>query len=210
MNIFELRGFYAITSQAICADEDLLLRSASAALRGGARLIQYRDKCNDAAIRERYARLLLACCANSAARLIINDDAQLAARIGAQGVHLGKEDAPLSEARELLGSHAIIGVTCSNSLERARAAHAAGADYIALGRFFPSNTKPDAPQVPLELIGQVRALFPRLPICVIGGITPGNAAPLIARGASLVAAVEGVFGVRDVELAARQYAACFD
>lgn len=201
----KLHGLYAITSQSLCASEAVLLTAVKAALRGGAALIQYRDKWNDPAARENNARRLLQLCRTYGAPLIINDDVALAARIGADGAHVGAADAPLVEARRRLGIKAIIGVSCGNSLDRALAAQASGADYIALGRFFPSRTKPDAPQAQLELLERVRHMFPQLPICTIGGITPGNAAQLIAAGADMVAAVEGVFGTDDIVGAVQAY-----
>lgn len=203
------RGLYAITSQAICADAGTLLGAADAALDGGAVLLQYRDKWNAPEQRESLARVLLVRCRARGVPLIINDDAALAARIGADGVHLGAADGRYEEARALLGAQRIIGLTCSNSLDRVNAAAAAGADYVALGRFYPSRTKPDAPQAPLELAAEVRRLYPRLPLCAIGGITPQNAHQLIAAGVDWIAAVEGVFGAQDIRAAARDYRACF-
>jgi thiamine-phosphate pyrophosphorylase len=141
--------------------------------------------------------------------LIVNDDAQLAAAAGAAGVHLGSSDTPLAQARALLGGDALIGVTCGNSLDRARDAERAGAGYVSFGRFFESRTKPEAPPAELPLLGQARAAL-TLPICAIGGLTPDNAAPLVAAGADLIAAVGGVFGAPDVEAAARRYARLFD
>lgn len=205
-----LRGLYAITSQAICANRTRLLAAVTAALEGGAALIQYRDKWNEPSLREECARALLARCREHGVPLIINDDLQLAAAIGADGVHLGAADAPLAQARRELGNQAIIGVTCSNSLQRARAAASGGADYIALGRFFPSRTKPDAPQAGAQLLSEVHSALPQMPICAIGGLTPQNGAPLVERGASLLAAVDAVFGASDIHDAAARFAACFD
>lgn len=209
MNSRKLRGLYAITAQDICTNEVRLLTAVESALKGGAALIQYRDKTNDVRTRALHARSLLKLCRSYGAALIINDNAALAADIGADGVHLGASDGALADARMLLGSAAIIGVTCSNSLPRALAAQSGGADYIALGRFFASRTKPDAPPATLEFLQQVREAVPQLPICVIGGLTPHNAAPLIQHGANLVAAVEGIFGAADIQGAAREYSRLF-
>lgn len=203
-----LRGLYAITAQAQCASTPELIAAVEDALQGGARLIQYRDKWNDAATRERNAHALLGLCHAHDALLLINDDVALAERSGADGVHLGAADAPLAEARARLGAEAVIGVTCSNSLERALTAQSGGASYVAFGRFFASRTKPDAPAAPLELLTQARAQI-HLPLCVIGGLTPDNAASLIAQGADMVAAVEGVFGTSNIEAAARAYSRLF-
>ena len=203
-----LRGLYAITSEAICRSPDRLVASAAEALAGGARLLQYRDKWHDAATRERNAHALRGLCHEFGALFIVNDDPALAEAVDADGVHVGAADAPLAEARRRLGPRAIIGVSCSNSLERARAAAAAGANYVAFGRFFESGTKPDAPQADLALLRAARAEI-GLPICVIGGLLPSNTAPLIAAGADMAAAVEGVFGNPDVEASAREYSRLF-
>ncbi|HUR42395.1 MAG TPA: thiamine phosphate synthase [Verrucomicrobiae bacterium] len=208
MNPVALRGLYAITSAATCRDPVRLADAVGAALRGGARLIQLRAKDVAAPTRAAMARELLALCRTAGACFIVNDDVELAATIGADGVHLGQSDAPLRAARERLGPHALIGVSCANVLPRAIAAERDGASYVAFGRFFPSLTKPDAPPASLELLRESRGAV-RLPICAIGGVTSDNAAPLIAAGASMVAAVEGVFGAADVAAAARAYARLF-
>ncbi len=202
-----LRGLYAITSEAICADTATLLRSVEAALRGGAALIQYRDKQADADTRHRNAERLLALCRQHGAKLIINDDIELAAAVGADGVHLGRSDGSISAARKRLGATAIIGASCGNSLETARSAVTEGVSYVAFGRLFSSRTKPTAPAAELELLMQARTLG--IAVCGIGGITPVNAASVIAAGADLVAAVEGVFDAPDIEAAARAYTKLF-
>ncbi|SFF59342.1 thiamine-phosphate diphosphorylase [Fontimonas thermophila] len=203
-----LRGLYAITSQDLVADEVRLLQAARAALSGGAVLLQYRDKWNPPARRERLAAALVALCRTHGVPLIINDDIDLAERCGAYGVHLGAADGDIAAARARLGPDAIIGATCGNALERARHAVAAGASYVAFGRFFASRTKPDAPPAELATLRAARATL-AVPICAIGGITPDNAAQVIAAGADLVAAVEGIFGAPDIDTAARRYAQCF-
>lgn len=207
-----LRGFYAITSAGLCAAEPArLLAAVAAALRGGAVLVQYRDKYGDAATRLGKARALLALCRDHGAKLIVNDDLALAETLGADGVHLGAGDGSLAAARQRLGRSAIIGASCGTSLARAQAADAEGASYVAFGRFFESRTKPDAPQATLELLAAARAASSAV-LCAIGGVTPDNGAALIAHGADLIAAVEGVFGVddpRQIEAAARAYSDLF-
>ena len=203
-----LRGLYAITSEVICADTPLLLRSVEAALKGGAVLIQYRDKKTDAAAKREKSLRLLELCRRHDVPLIINDDATLAAAVGADGVHLGRSDGSIVVARKLLGPTAIIGATCGNSLERAQQAQAAGASYVGFGRFFESRTKPEAPPAELELLGRARATLP-LPLCAIGGLTPDNAGSVIAAGADLIAAVGGVFDTPDIEAAAQAYTKLF-
>jgi len=202
----ELRGLYAITDERLTPPRRLAER-VEAVLRGGARLVQYRAKYNDPEERLREARLLAALCHEYNALLIVNDDPQLARRAGAHGVHLGRNDAPVAEARALLGPGAIIGVTCHDDLERARRMREAGADYLAFGRLFPSRTKPDAPPCPLPRLGEARALG--LPVCAIGGIDADNAARVLAAGADLLAVIHGLFGQPDPEAAARRLAGLF-
>ena len=129
-----LRGLYAITDSQLLAD-GRLLPYVEAALKGGARLLQYRDKSDDQARRLREASVLAELCARHGAELIINDDAELAARLGV-GLHLGQADGSLAAARALLGRKAIIGATCHASLALAEQAAREGASYIAFGRFF--------------------------------------------------------------------------
>lgn len=186
----KLRGLYAITDGQLLAGR--FLSYVEAALEGGVTLLQYRDKTHDESRRLREASELLKLCERYKTRLIINDDAELAARLGV-GVHLGQSDGSLSNARALLGHKAIVGATCHGRLELAEQARADGATYVAFGRFFTSQTKPDAPAVPLDLLEQVRARV-NLPIAVIGGITLENAAPLVEHGADLLAVVNGLFG----------------
>jgi thiamine-phosphate pyrophosphorylase len=203
------RGLYGITAEADCADAERLLAAAAAALAGGLRLLQYRDKRNSPARRAELGAGLLKLCRAVGVSLIVNDDIDLAASLGADGVHLGLSDGSLAEARTRLGPEAIIGITCADSLERARAAAAGGASYVAFGAFFPSRTKPKAPPMTLERLRLARAEL-RLPICAIGGITPERAPALVAAGADYVAAIEGLFGAADIRAAARAYAAAFD
>ncbi|MCQ4308152.1 thiamine phosphate synthase [Pseudomonas stutzeri] len=205
----ELRGLYAITDSKLLAD-GRLLPYAEAALKGGARLLQYRDKSDDAARRLREAEALRDLCHRHGAQLIINDDAELAARLDV-GLHLGQGDGSLSAARALLGRRAIIGATCHARLDLAEQAIDEGASYVAFGRFFDSNTKPGAPAATPEMLEQARQRFSQ-PITVIGGVTMENAPDLIARGASLVAVVHALFAAdsaSEVERRARAFSELF-
>ncbi|MBI6574088.1 thiamine phosphate synthase [Pseudomonas viridiflava] len=186
----KLRGLYAITDSQLLTGR--FLSYVEAALDGGVTLLQYRDKTEDESRRLREATELLKLCERYKTRLIINDDAELAARLGV-GVHLGQTDGSLPDARALLGHKAIVGATCHGKLELAERAKADGATYVAFGRFFNSQTKPNAPAVPLDLIARVRAKV-HLPIAVIGGITLDNAPQLVEHGADLLAVVHGLFG----------------
>ncbi|WP_044872279.1 thiamine phosphate synthase [Pseudomonas sp. LFM046] len=206
----KLRGLYAITDSQLLADGKLL-PYVEAALKGGAKLLQYRDKSSDEARRLREAESLRELCTRYGAQLIINDDAELAARLGV-GLHLGQGDGSLAAARALLGRQAIIGGTCHASLDLAAGAIKEGASYIAFGRFYNSQTKPGAPAATLELLDEARQCF-QLPIVAIGGVTLDNAPELIARGASMVAVIHALFGAdsaAEVERRARAFSALFD
>ncbi|MWV15473.1 thiamine phosphate synthase [Pseudomonas sp. L-22-4S-12] len=204
-----LRGLYAITDSQLLAD-GRLQPYVEAALKGGTRLLQYRDKSADAARRLREAEALRELCLRYGAELIINDDAELAARLGV-GLHLGQGDGSLAAARALLGRRAIIGATCHAQLELAATASREGASYLAFGRFFNSNTKPGAPAAPPELLTQARAHF-NVPLVAIGGITLGNAGGLIRAGADLLAVVHALFSApsaAEVERRARAFSVLF-
>ncbi|TIH09804.1 thiamine phosphate synthase [Pseudomonas leptonychotis] len=205
----KLHGLYAITDSQLLAGK--LLPYVEAALKGGAKLLQYRDKSTDDARRLREAEALRELCNRYGAALIINDDAELAARLGV-GLHLGQTDGSLSVARALLGRKAIIGGTCHAQLELAEAAAKEGVSYVAFGRFFNSTTKPGAPAANAELLDAAKARI-NLPIVAIGGVTLENAPALIAHGASMVAVVHGLFGADsavEVERRARAFSALFN
>jgi thiamine-phosphate pyrophosphorylase len=205
----KLHGLYAITDSQLLAGK--LLPYVEAALKGGAKLLQYRDKSTDDARRLREAEALRELCNRYGAALIINDDAELAARLGV-GLHLGQTDGSLSVARALLGRKAIIGGTCHAQLELAEAAAKEGVSYVAFGRFFNSTTKPGAPAANVELLDAAKARI-NLPIVAIGGVTLDNAPALIAHGASMIAVIHGLFGAdsaAEVERRARALSALFN
>lgn len=202
-----LRGLYAVTPE--CTDRARLLHVVGAALSGGARLVQYRSKAPDGALRLEQAVALRDLCLRYGVPLIVNDDLELAARCGADGVHVGREDTSPAEARRVLGSGRIIGVSCYDRLDLARNAQAAGADYVAFGSFFPSSIKPHAPRPSVELIARARREL-SLPVAAIGGITRDNARLLIDAGADMVAVINGIFSALDVEGAARALQALFE
>jgi len=186
---FPARGLYAIT-QTDNRTLDDIVADVEAVLRGGALVVQYRDKNPHDA--EALARRLAVLCHNYNVPLLINDNAELAAKVGADGVHLGKDDGGIEQARALLGPHAIIGISCYNSLERALLAQSQGASYVAFGRFFPSHSKPLAAPAQLETLRQAKAVI-NLPIVAIGGILPDNGATLLTAGADVLAVIGGLF-----------------
>lgn len=200
-----LRGLYPITPDE--PDTARLLARVGAVIEGAA-LLQYRNKSADAPLRRTQAMALAALCREAGVPLIVNDDAALAAECGAAGVHLGEHDGDPGPARARLGPTAIIGVSCYDDLDRARAAAAAGADYVAFGAFFPSATKPNARRAtPALLRDSARLGLPRV---AIGGITPDNGRGLVEAGADLLAVIAGVFDAPDPVAAARAYRACFE
>jgi thiamine-phosphate pyrophosphorylase len=203
-----LRGLYAITDAALCA-EGGLVDSVAGVLAGGARAIQYRDKGRDRARRHSEASALAALCRASGALLIVNDDVELAVAVGADGVHVGRDDAAVAEARAQLGPGRIVGASCYDPLALAEAAVGAGADYVAFGSFFPSPTKPNAVRANLDLLRRARRRL-AVPLVAIGGITNENGAALLAAGADMLAVIQAVFGAADTRAAAAAFASLFD
>lgn len=192
-------GVYAITPET--ADTARLLRDVEAALTGGVAVVQYRDKSGDVARRHEQASELVTLCRRFGVPLIVNDDLRLADLADADGVHLGRDDGSLREARLILGPGKFVGATCYQSLDLARAAQEAGADYVAFGSFFPSPTKPAAPRAALDLLHQAREDI-QIPLVAIGGITADNAGALIDAGADSLAVLSAVFDAPDIRAAA--------
>jgi thiamine-phosphate pyrophosphorylase len=205
----DLRGLYAVTP-----DDYLLPRLSAlvgAALAGGVRLVQYRNKSAPAPLRRAQAADLLRLCRARGARLIVYDDLPLALELGADGVHLGRgdyTDGDLAAVRAALGPQRILGISCYADLTNAVAASEAGADYLAFGSMYSSPTKPEAPRAPLALLGQARHRF-GLPIAAIGGITLDNAPATIEAGADLLAVVTDLFDAMDIAARARDYEKIF-
>jgi len=184
-----IRGLYAITPDT--DDSELLIEQVSAALDGGARILQYRNKGSDAVRRLWQANILKSLAQSRGAIFIVNDDVALAEAIRADGVHLGRGDDAIAAARARLGEAAIIGASCYNSLELARSAVAAGASYVAFGAVFASGTKPGAVHAPLSLFADAASLG--VPRVAIGGITADNAGQVVAAGADAIAVIGGLF-----------------
>jgi thiamine-phosphate pyrophosphorylase len=193
-------GVYAITPDGL--DTPRLLADVEAALKGGVAAVQYRDKSGDVARRHEQASELAALCRQFNVPLIVNDDLRLADLCDADGVHLGRDDGSLREARIILGAKKFIGASCYQSVELARAAEAAGADYVAFGSFFASPTKPDAPRAALDLLREAARTL-KIPIVAIGGITRANAPLLLDAGADDIAVLSALFDAPDIGAAAR-------
>jgi len=195
-------GVYALTPET--ADTAHLLARVEAALAGGVAAVQYRDKSADVARRHEQASELAALCRRFGVPLIVNDDLRLADLAGADGVHLGRDDASVREARIILGPKKFVGASCYQSLDLARTAQAAGADYVAFGSFFASPTKPAAPRASLDLLRAAGSLI-HLPIVAIGGITPANAPALIDAGADAIAVLSALFDAPDIRASAQAF-----
>jgi thiamine-phosphate pyrophosphorylase len=202
-----VRGLYAVTPD-IC-ETRRLVDLTRAALDGGVRLVQYRNKTAPEAQRLEQAMELKRLCGARNAALVINDHVDLAVAVDAAGVHLGKEDGLARDARRVIGPDKLIGVSCYDSLQRAQAAVADGADYVAFGSFFSSSVKPGAVRAPLELIARAKAML-GVPVVGIGGINHENAPALVAAGIDAVAVISALFGAADVAAAARRFTALFD
>ena len=201
-----ISGLYAVTPDS--NDTTDLLARVEAALAGGARLLQYRNKSASPALRLIQGRALLALCWEYQVPLIINDHLDLALALDAHGLHLGTEDGLLAEARARLGAEKILGASCYRSLPTALDAQQAGADYVAFGGFFPSLVKPSTTRTPLALLHEAKQQL-SVPLIAIGGITPDNAPQLVAAGADGVAVITALFGAPDVRAAAQSFNALF-
>lgn len=200
----KIRGLYAITDPTLTGAEQLL-PACEQALRGGARLLQYRDKNADAITRFRRAKSLLALCREHGALFIVNDDPILASAVHADGVHIGQSDGGVERARALLGADAIIGVSCHDDVSLAQQVIDQGADYVAFGRFFASHTKPQARPADIRVLGHALPV----PKVAIGGVTPDNAPSLLRAGADALAVIHALFSSDDIEATARQFASLF-
>ena len=192
-----MKGLYAITDTDNLSTE-IMLSKTEEILRAGARFLQYRNKQVQVGevTRNTEAIQLRELCRQFSVPLIINDDITLAIEVNADGVHLGKNDSSLSDARERLGNKAIIGCSCYNDLDRAVNAVNDGVDYIAFGAFFPSPTKPDAVHAAPDIILRAKQQF-ALPVVAIGGITPENGQTLIDAGADMLAVISGLYRSED-------------
>ena len=198
-----MKGLYAITPD--MADTGALLAKVEQVLKAGAAMLQYRNKAISKDKRLLQARELAPLARGYGVPFIVNDDLEIAVAVGANGVHLGKDDGDIRMARaQLVGK--ILGASCYNDLDKAKAAVRAGADYVAFGSVYPSPTKPDAVRAPLALFSHDLGV----PRCAIGGITLKNAPALIAAGASLLAVISDVFDAPDITARAAAYRKLFE
>jgi thiamine-phosphate pyrophosphorylase len=197
-----MRGLYAITPD--IADTESLARKVEQALKAGVAMLQYRNKVISKDKRLLQAKALAPLARGYGVPFIVNDDVEIALVVGANGVHLGKHDGDLALARSKLPGK-ILGASCYDNLDNARAAIRAGADYIAFGSVFPSPTKPEAVRAPFSLFKYDLGV----PLCAIGGVTLDNAPTLIAAGASLLAVISDLFDAPDIGERAAAYRKLF-
>ena len=195
----KLAGLYAITPDE--PNTAILVGKVGQALRGGASVVQYRNKTAGPELRLEQGRALAAICREAGAAFIVNDDLALALALDADGVHLGGDDGDLAEARQRLGQRKLLGASCYNRIELAEAAARAGVDYLAFGSVFSSGTKPGAVRASLAIFAEARRRFP-LPLVAIGGITLENAPQVFAAGADAVAVISAVFDAGDIAASA--------
>ncbi|RPI47555.1 MAG: thiamine phosphate synthase [Betaproteobacteria bacterium] len=200
-----ISGLYAVTPDE--PDTQHLATMVGEAIAGGAHLVQYRNKTASAQLRAEQAMALLDVCRAGGVALIINDDIDLAARIGADGLHLGRDDGDLAQARARLPS-ALLGASCYGDIGRAQVAKRLGADYVAFGSFFASSTKPGATRAPLAIVAEAKRTV-GLPVVAIGGITLANAPTLLAAGVDAVAVISALFAAGSVRDAAQSFTALF-
>ncbi len=201
---FPASGLYAITQNNNKSAEQTIAE-VTAAIKGGAVVIQYRNK-----IQNDYVALaidILVICRKHQVPLIINDDIDLAERIGADGLHMGRDDGDLTQARQRMGNAFLIGISCYDSLAQAIAAENNGATYVAFGRFFASGSKPLAAPADIDTLRKAKKRI-HIPIVAIGGILPENGAQLLHAGANMLAVIGGVFD-KNPEQSAQSYLPLF-
>lgn len=206
INKRNVAGLYAVTPDLVDTPE--LLDKVRRVLRGGAQVLQYRNKIADAALRLQQARALRELTREFDTLFIVNDDTSLAAQVDSDGVHLGGEDGSVTAARAQLGEAKLIGVSCYNRADLAMDAARRGADYVAFGAFFPSAIKPEAARADVALLQKVRGEL-NLPIVAIGGITCHNGAAIVAAGADSLAVITALWDAPDIEQAAQELSKLF-
>lgn len=205
-------GLYGVTPE--WDDTERLVAGVTQAAAGGMRALQLRRKNASASLRRKQAHALAPLCASLGVTFMINDDWQLALEVGAQGVHLGREDDDPAHVRREVGHRLLIGVSCYDDAALAQRMILADVDYVAFGAVYPSPTKPLAVRAPLTLFTALREHLAQLPTprpatVAIGGITADNAAPVVAAGADSLAVITGLFDSGDITAAARRCLAAF-
>jgi thiamine-phosphate pyrophosphorylase len=202
-----MQGLYLVTPN--WDDTVKLLSVTERALSAGVGVLQYRHKDAGVDLRIEQATALQELCRRYRVPFIINDHVDLALQLDADGVHVGGTDTKVAQVRALLGPARIIGASCYGDMQLAKEARAAGASYVAFGGFYPSQVKKYPVTTPPSIIDEALAEVD-LPNCVIGGMTPENAAPLVARGAHMVAAISSVYLAADPAEVVRAFNLLFE
>ena len=192
---------YGVTDRP-CLKKGTLAEAVRDAVAGGATMIQLREKDLPRDAMREEAEEIAVICRAAGIPFLINDDAELASELDADGVHVGQSDMAARAARELLGPGKIVGVT-AKTVEQALKAQADGADYIGSGAVFGTLTKPDAKPMELETLRMITAAV-SIPVVAIGGINRGNAPGLSGTGIAGAAVVSGLFGAEDIREEARE------
>lgn len=203
----KIAGLYAITPD--LEDTARLCQMVEASILGGASVVQYRNKVANEALRFAQASALLPICRQHQIPFIINDHLDLFLALDADGLHIGGDDGDIRATKQHIGQNKLLGVSCYTDFANAEKAEKAGADYVAFGACFPSNTKPHAPRAELSLFTQAKALS--VPAVAIGGITLENADSLIKAGASAIAVIGELFNrnLEETKTVAQQFSSLF-
>lgn len=204
--VVRLRGLYVIIDPAVIGERDSLA-VANEALDGGACLLQLRDKGREKGLQLPLAMALAEACRRAGALFIVNDHVDLALACAADGAHVGQKDLPVTAVRRITPADFIVGCSTNNA-EEALQAQAEGADYVSVGRLFPTGSKADTRPATLDTLRSVRAAV-SVPVCAIGGINESNIDSVIAAGADMVAVIAAVVAAKDVRAAARRLASRF-
>lgn len=202
-----MKGLYIVTPD--WDDTAKMVEVTEKALKGGAEIVQYRHKTAGPELRLEQAKALQAVCKKYKKPFIINDYVDLCLELDADGIHVGGMDAPVKKVRAAVGPDKIVGASCYGDLNLARTATRDGATYVAFGGFYPSRVKKYPVTTPLDIVAEWKKEQPDMPVCVIGGMDVENGAPLVTKGAEMVAVVSGVYFQDDPEAAAREFVKLF-
>ena len=201
-----MKGLYLVTPD--WDDTEALIKATEIALTVGVGLLQYRHKTASGELRLEQASALLTLCRQHNVPFIVNDHIDLCLKLDADGIHVGGTDASVAVVRTLLGKDKILGASCYGDFSLAEQAQIAGASYVAFGGFYPSRVKKYEVSTPASIVSKAKAEL-TVPVCVIGGMTPENAKPLLKEGADMVAAISSVYSAADIATAVREFAALF-
>ena len=201
-----MKGLYLVTPD--WDDTEALIKATEIALTVGVGLLQYRHKTASGELRLEQASALLTLCRQHNVPFIVNDHIDLCIALDADGIHVGGTDASVAVVRTLIGKDKILGASCYGDFALAEQAQIAGASYVAFGGFYPSRVKKYEVSTPASIVSKAKAEL-TVPVCVIGGMTPENAKPLVKEGADMVAAISSVYSAADIATAVREFAALF-